>query len=138
MKVFALVEVLETHTSYVAVLEYCGGGSLQRLLQKSGACDRPHSLGLGEARACSISYQIAAALAHMHALGVAHRDVKPENVLFTDTDMSQVRTAHTLSHTLTLTLTHTHTRMHERTHARTQKHTHTHGKLSSHAARGQV
>ena len=104
-----IVEVLETHTSYVAVLEYCGGGSLQRLLQKSGACDRPHSLGLGEARACSISYQIAAALAHMHALGVAHRDVKPENVLFTDTDMSQVRTAlsHTLSISNTLSLSHT-------------------------------
>ena len=116
-----IVEVLETHTSYVAVLEYCGGGSLQRLLQKSGACDRPHSLGLGEARACSISYQIAAALAHMHALGVAHRDVKPENVLFTDTDMSQVRTAHTLSHTLTLTLTHTHSLSHTHTHS----HTHT-------------
>jgi len=86
-----IIEVIETHASFVAVLEYCSGGSLQRLLQKGGACDRPHALGLGEEHARHISYQIGAALAHMHGLGVAHRDVKPENVLFVKTDLQQVK-----------------------------------------------
>jgi len=83
--------VIETHASYVAVLEYCAGGSLQRLLQKGGACDRPHALGLGEDRSRAIAHQICAALGHMHDLGIAHRDVKPENVLFVRPDLAQVK-----------------------------------------------
>ncbi|KAL8159604.1 hypothetical protein V2J09_001141 [Rumex salicifolius] len=35
-----------------------------------------------EAEACSIFSQLVSALAHCHRHGVAHRDVKPENVLF--------------------------------------------------------
>ena len=61
-----IVDLIETNTSFVAVLEYCAGGSLQRLLQKSGACDRPHSLGLGEERSRDIAFQLATALSHMH------------------------------------------------------------------------
>lgn len=86
-----IIEVVETAQAYVAVLEYCGGGSLQRLLQKNGACDRPHSLGLDERLARSISYQLADALGHMHGLGIAHRDVKPENVLFVGVGLETIK-----------------------------------------------
>ena len=86
-----VIEVVEDKASIIAILEYCGGGSLQRALQKGGACDRPHSVGLGDTRARPIAYQIAAALAHMHGAGVAHRDVKPENVLFVDASQRQVK-----------------------------------------------
>ena len=34
---------------------------------------------------------LASALAHMHGLGIAHRDVKPENVLFVDTDLTSIK-----------------------------------------------
>lgn len=86
-----ILEVVETPSAYIAVLEYCAGGSLHRLLQKSGACDRPHALGLGEERASSIGYMLASALAHMHGLGIAHRDVKPENVLFVRSDLREIK-----------------------------------------------
>jgi serine/threonine protein kinase len=81
-----MVEVLETKSSLLAVLEYCGGGSLQRCLQ-----GRPHATGLGPEAAMRIGGQIGAALAHMHGAGVAHRDVKPENVLFLDGTHQQIK-----------------------------------------------
>ena len=35
--------------------------------------------------------QLGSALQHVHACGCAHRDVKPENVLFTDATQNQVK-----------------------------------------------
>jgi serine/threonine protein kinase len=86
-----IIDVLETRTAIIAVLEYCSGGSLQRCLQKAGGCDRPHSLGIGEKMSVSIAFQLATALAHIHGAGIAHRDVKPENVLFVDTTKEKVK-----------------------------------------------
>ena len=57
-----------------AVLEYAEGGSLHRFLHASKA-PLPHSA------AASASRQVACALAHLHGLQVAHRDLKTANVL---------------------------------------------------------
>jgi serine/threonine protein kinase len=57
------------------VLEYASGGSLADRLRISGA--------LPPAEAVRIVAQLADALAHLHARGIVHRDVKPSNVLFT-------------------------------------------------------
>jgi len=79
-----------------AVLEYCPGGSLQRhmqLLQKQKAPARgaaAHSaagssgegVGMPEDQVAWLSWQVASALEHMHTLDLAHRDVKPGNILF--------------------------------------------------------
>lgn len=81
-----VLEVIDTKNSILAILEYCGGGSLQRCLQS-----RPHASGLGEATGKHIARQICNALAHMHGMGMAHRDVKPENVLFTDLSHKNVK-----------------------------------------------
>ena len=43
------------------------------------------------ARAVAPAWQVGCGLAHMHALGVTHRDVKPENVIFVDRQRQTVR-----------------------------------------------
>jgi serine/threonine-protein kinase len=60
--------------TYFLVLEYIEGISLaERLAQAGGA------LPVGEA--CAYAAQAAAGLQHAHAKGLAHRDVKPGNLL---------------------------------------------------------
>ncbi len=56
------------------------GASLRTLLTLHGP--------LTPARAVAIVRQIAAALDAAHAVGVTHRDVKPENILVTDNDFA--------------------------------------------------
>ena len=72
-----LVETHEGPYERHAILQYCGGGSLHRHLQSRG-----HGQGMDLAEAAPVLHQISAALAHMHDLGVAHRDVKPGNIVF--------------------------------------------------------
>ena len=52
--------MLDTKHSIHAVLEYCGGGSLQRYLQ-----GRPHSSGLPEREAASIMLQAGSISPHL-------------------------------------------------------------------------
>src|SRR5581483_9118674 len=62
---------LPDEASYL-VVEYVDGGSLRELLR-----DGP----LGAARAARLIRQLGSALAASHAVGVAHLDLKPENVM---------------------------------------------------------
>lgn len=55
------------------VMELIEGPSLRKVMDAQGA--------LAVETAVSIAYEIAGALAHVHALGIVHRDVKPANVL---------------------------------------------------------
>jgi serine/threonine-protein kinase len=61
---------------YIA-MQYVPGGDLRRLLDAS--------VRLGVARALTIAQQVASALDSAHAIGLVHRDVKPENVLLAAT-----------------------------------------------------
>jgi len=81
-----IIAVLDSKSCVHAVLEYCGGGSLQRQLQTRG-----HNSGLREYEAMAAAAQLCSALAHMHGMGIAHRDVKPENILFVDSTLARVK-----------------------------------------------
>ena len=72
--------ILPTYDSGIAdgrlyfVMPFVDGGSLRDRLEK------PEPLQITEA--LGIARDIAVALAHAHMLGVVHRDVKPENIMF--------------------------------------------------------
>lgn len=60
---------------YYLVTEYVPGCDLRKLVRRDGALDME--------LASSIISQVAGGLAHAHARGLVHRDVKPGNVLVT-------------------------------------------------------
>ena len=57
----------------VVVMEYLDGGTLWRLFTTEG---------LTIEQSCAVAVATADALHHAHELGVLHRDVKPENIMF--------------------------------------------------------
>ncbi len=55
------------------VMEYVEGRDLRKFIQQEGPVPIP--------RALAIAGQVAAALSAAHALGITHRDIKPDNIL---------------------------------------------------------
>jgi serine/threonine protein kinase len=80
---FAVYETIE-HVGFV--MELCTGGHLGRYLEK---LPNKHAK---EDHARSIIRQLLSAIAHMHARGICHRDIKLQNILMENQSMnSQIK-----------------------------------------------
>lgn len=81
-----LFEAIETDLYQALILEYLPGGTLSQFLKQRG------QLNVDEA--CLIGAHLADGLEHMHDIQVIHRDIKPDNILFMETnELSSIRIA---------------------------------------------
>jgi serine/threonine-protein kinase len=67
---------------FFIVMEYVPGQTLEQLIQRDGALD--------VRRALDLTCQICNAVDHAHKVGVLHRDLRPGNMLVSDTGMLKV------------------------------------------------
>lgn len=71
--IVGLHSFFEEQGVYYMILEFVPGITLRQLISQTGP--------IPEERAMRIFRQITAALAHAHAKGIVHRDVKPSNII---------------------------------------------------------
>ena len=77
-----LVDVVLDQTHIYVFIELCDGGDLEQVVMSSG--------GLPEDRARHYFRRIMDAVSYIHRLGVAHRDIKLENILVTSADEAKL------------------------------------------------
>ena len=83
--IVGLLEVFQTKRRVYMVLEYASGGDMLHYVQRFGYVDESRSrLWFG---------QVCSALRYVHSRGLAHRDVKLENVLLTGGVRASVKIA---------------------------------------------
>jgi serine/threonine protein kinase len=80
--IVALHEVLKDPLHYFIVLEYCPGGALSSYLSEHKQIDIPETRQL--------FVQILEALKFVHDQGVAHRDIKPGNILLNSENQAKL------------------------------------------------
>ena len=69
-------------TSYGMITEYCQGGDLHNAIVSGDLAAFDHAL--------RIARQLVNTMAWLHARGVVHRDIKPQNVLL-NSDKTQIK-----------------------------------------------
>ncbi|CAB3398049.1 unnamed protein product [Caenorhabditis bovis] len=74
--IVSIIDAYSTETHYFLVIEYAQFGDLYEMIRKNKRIEEPD--------AAIITLQVASALEYLHERNVAHRDVKPENLLLVD------------------------------------------------------
>lgn len=81
-----LVDVFEDNEYVHIVTELCRGGELyDRIVDQSSNNDNGAPC-YTEKEAARILYQLLKSISYMHRHGIVNRDIKPENILFENTD----------------------------------------------------
>ena len=70
-----LYDAVEERDYQALILEYVQGGSLSDLCKSRGG-------KLSRYETCALGMYVADALDHVHDIGIVHRDVKPDNLIF--------------------------------------------------------
>ncbi|RXI98057.1 Stk1 family PASTA domain-containing Ser/Thr kinase [Anaerobacillus alkaliphilus] len=94
-----IYDVGEEADLYYIVMEYVAGLTLKQLIQQRGSLPISEIIG--------IMSQISSAIAHAHANHIVHRDIKPHNILIsesgeakvTDFGIARAMTSATITHT---------------------------------------
>lgn len=74
-----LMEVFESDNNICIIMEHCTGGDLSQRRFET------------ENDVCSVVFQLAEAVAHCHHLGIVHRDLKMENIMFASKESDSIR-----------------------------------------------
>ena len=74
--IVSLHEFFTDNNNFYLVLDYCPGGELAEYIDKLSSPMR-------EQQAANVFHQIVSAVSFIHKQGVAHRDLKPQNILIT-------------------------------------------------------
>ena len=83
--IIKFIEAYENMDYIYIFMEYCSGGTLSDYLKK-------RNYNLNEKQCCNIIYKICLAVNYFHSYGIAHRDLKLENVLMVnEEDDSDIR-----------------------------------------------
>jgi calcium-dependent protein kinase len=75
INIVRLFSVYDSNAKFYFVMELCTGGHL------GGFIERQHEGYIPEAKAKPLFRQLMSAIAHMHDRGIAHRDIKLQNIL---------------------------------------------------------
>jgi len=81
--VVKMIEIFESEEKLYVVMELLPGGDLYTALTKVRKVSERNA-------ACAI-YQAALGLKHIHSMGIAHRDVKPENMLLESKESNNLK-----------------------------------------------
>lgn len=76
-------EYFESSKCVSVVLDYCGGGDMLEFIQKNEGYD--------ESKAKLVFMQLINAIEYLHSLSIAHRDLKPDNILLCDKQSTMVK-----------------------------------------------
>ena len=89
-----LFSVYDTLATTYLVMEMCTGGHLGKFLSNRGKTNKMKQNCLDEEWAKSLCRQLLSAVNHMHERGIAHRDIKLQNILLDKSgDSNQTRLA---------------------------------------------
>ena len=82
INVIYVYKVIDTPENYYIVMEYCKNGELFEYISKKERLD--------EDEASSFFYQIINGVEYIHSKGIAHRDLKLENLLLTEDNIIKI------------------------------------------------